>query len=662
VADGGGGALRVLFAELGFEIDDSALKRADALVEGAASHVKTLIAQAAGLDSLDWGAAQLERLARTEAKVAAAADERRASMSLAPDLQKEVDAVVAAEAAKKKARADVDGARFDPFQKAKKDGATSFGGKFSTLAKPAEKSVTGLMDLIGRLEKKASTAIGKTLPASFGPLFEKLGVAKGDFAAMGQIAGAATGAIVGGLTLAARSAFSFADAFSQNSEALRETAREARVTSSEMQELTHAGVAGGVGAERMASGVNTLAQSLRLAETHQSGVGWTLRRLGVQMRDSAGHVRSTADVMDDLAVGLERVQSPARRTRIAVQLFGESGRRMLDVMHSGAGGIRALRDEMAALGGGVTPEATEAARQYALAQERLSRGSDSLRSVLAVALLPRLAELVTKGAEVLGWLSRMTRGTHLVEVALVAVGLAGVAAGTALVATWLSAAAPFIVAAAGVLLVALALDDLWNFIEGNNSALGELLDSMLWVGASREIVEGIRDAWGEVEETIARVFDWLDRLPAAAQAALWPLTAIRNAARALTGDGGGGTGEEGAPASGVRGTGRGRPAVGARRGAPTQPMIPAPAAPTVVQLGLDGRPVVAAPATRAVAAPLSAGGGRARPAVVHHHAGDRIDFHLAGPNAQELAERVGAVLERRDRERRDGQHPTEDTD
>lgn len=669
-ADGGGGALRTLFAELGFEIDDAGLKKADALVLGAADHVKTLIAQATGLDALDWGGAQADRLARTEALVARGeAAKRKATedttMAVDASLQKEVDATEAAEAAKHKAvvayRAKVDAATSDPFGKAKAKGATSFGGKFGVEQwKAAQKPVEGLMDLVGRFEKKTSTALGKTIPASFGPLFAKLGVAKGDFAAMGQIASAATGAVIGGLTLAARSAFGFADAFSQNSESLRETAREARVTSAEMQQLTHAGVAGGVGAERMASGVNTLAQSLRLAETHQSGVGWTLRRLGVQMRDSAGRVRSTADVMDDLAVGLERVQSPARRTRIAVQLFGESGRRMLDVLHSGPGGLRALREEMAELGGGVTPEATEAARQYTLAQERLARGSDSLRSVLATALLPRLTELVTAGARALGWLARMTRGSHLVEVGLLALGVAAAAAATSVVATWLSAAAPILGAAAAVLFLALAFDDLWNFLEGNDSALGAILDSLLWVGASREIVEGIRDAWGEVEDVLARVFDWLDRLPGAAQAALWPLTTLRNAARALTGDGGGGAGEEGAPGSGARGAGRGRPG-GPRRGAAPPPMTPAPGGPSVVQLGFDGRPVVA-PATRAVTAPPSAGGGRARPQVVHHHAGDRISFSLAGPNAQELADRVGAVLERRDRERRDGQHPTEDND
>lgn len=657
---GGGGALRVLFAELGFDIDDAGLKQADALVTAAAGHVKTLITAATGLDSVDWGAAQLERLARTEALVTQGEEARKkatteTSMSVSADLEKEVKATEAAEAAKKKAREAIAGARFDPFQRAKKDGATSFGGKFGTEQwKAAQKPIEGVLGLLDKVQKKASTALGKSLPSAFGPLFQKLGVAKGDFVAMGQIAGAVTGGIIGGLKLAAGAAFGFADSFSATSEALRETAREARVTSSEMQELTHAGVAGGVGAERMAAGVNTLAQQLRLAETHQSGVGFTLRRLGVQMRDSAGRVRSTADVMDDLAVGLERVQSPARRTRIAVQLFGESGRRMLDIMHTGAGGIRALREEMAALGGGVTPEATEAARQYALAQERLSRGSDSFRSVIATALLPRLAELVTMGARALGWLSRMTRGTKIVEVGLIALGAVAVAAGASLIAAQLAAAAPFIAAAAAVLLVALAFDDLWNFIEGNNSVLGELIDSLLWVGASRQIIDGIRDAWGEVESVVARVFDWLNRLPGIAGAAadaLIPFAALRHLRETPSeGDSGGEAGEE--TASGARGAGRGR----GRRGAGAS----SPAAPAVVQLGFDGRPITV-PATRTVAAPASVGGGRAR-VIERRTTRSQVNHFTLSGTSEQLVAMVQQRLEQQHRDGRDGQHPTEDTD
>ena len=63
-------------------------------------------------------------------------------------------------------------------------------------------------------------------------------------------------------------------------------AREARVTSSELQQFQHAGTMSGVGAERMASGVAALGQSLRATELRQGGgVAWTLRRLGVEARD-----------------------------------------------------------------------------------------------------------------------------------------------------------------------------------------------------------------------------------------------------------------------------------------------------------------------------------------------------------------------------------------
>jgi hypothetical protein len=90
------------------------------------------------------------------------------------------------------------------------------------------------------------------------------------------------------------------------------------------------------------------------------------------------------------------------------------------------------------------PEATEASRRFGLAQNRMGVALNSLRSVLAVAVLPILTAFVNRIADLGGWVSRMVRGSNLLQVALGALGIAGAAAALMIVAAWAPIVAPFV--------------------------------------------------------------------------------------------------------------------------------------------------------------------------------------------------------------------------
>lgn len=331
-----------------------------------------------------------------------------------------------------------------------------------------------------------------------------------------KVAMAATTAAI---ALVARAALQAVNAFAAHAEELRDTSREARVTTTQLQELEHAAVQGGVGVERMRSGVNTFGQSLRAAERYGNSTTFLLRRLGIQARDAGGHIRPTGELLDEVAVAMEHIQSPTRRARVAVQLFGESGRRMLDVLHTGPGGIRALRDELAELGGGVTPEAVAASREYTQATERLGRAQDSLQSVLAVEVLPALGWVATLLARVGGAAARLTNGTHVARIALVLLGATGVAVAADLAAAWIVAAAPYLLIAAGVGLLVLALDDLITYVEGGDSVIGRFLGRQqtlrevqsLWLDL-RQALDDVAAAAGWVNQKAGEAregFQWL---------------------------------------------------------------------------------------------------------------------------------------------------------
>lgn len=407
--------------------------------------------------------------------------------------------------------------------KAAADAAKKHAKEQEALAKKVQADAEKLKTFSGIVELVADRLAGK-LGASITRANPKLAELARSFGlndeAAGKVAIAITGATAAVLAFVARAAFAFGAQFAQDAEALRDVSREARITTTQLQELDHAAIQSGVGQERMRAGVTAFGQALRAGERWGNGTTFMLRRLGVQARDTNGRIRPTGELLDEVAVALERVQNPYRRARVATQLFGESGRRMLDVLHTGPGGIRALRQELEELGGGVTPEAVEASRRFTQAQERASRAFDSLRSVLAVTLLPVLSRVLDFVARGEGLFARLTRGTHVVEIALAALGAAGAFAAARIIAAWLPVVAPFVFTAVKIALLIALIDDLITFVEGGDSAIGRLIDTLFGVGESAQLVKELRDDWeavvGAVERAIAAVarFTGMEAAPA----------------------------------------------------------------------------------------------------------------------------------------------------
>lgn len=481
------------------------------------------------------------------------------------------------------------------------------------------KKLSTYSGIVEHVSDKAHARFGESLIRRF-PQVEQAAKKYGVTAqGVGKAVVGASAAVVLAIKEGVEAAFAFADAFSAGAEALRDTARESRVTSTQLQEIDHAAAQAGVGVERMRSGLATFGQALRAGERWGNGTTFMLRRLGIQARDASGHIRPTGELLDEVAVAMEHIESPTRRARVATQLFGEAGRRMLDVLHTGPGGIRALREELAELGGGVTPEAVEASRRYTQATERLSRAQDSLRSTLAVALLPALSWLVEKGAKVEGLFARLTHGTHVVQIALAGLALAAAAAAAPVIVAWAPVALPFVVMAAKIALAVAVLDDLITFVEGGDSAIGRLIDSLFGVGTAAEYVHELKEEWEAVVGAVERAI-----------AAVARFTGIEA-------DGGG------------AGTLR-APTIGGRRvGAGTAPAVRA----------LPTSAITVTPATRSVAAPGS---------VVSSTRVTQVSrtvapvFHLTGTDPRATAAEAVRLMQQAERDRRDGDHPVEDDD
>jgi len=690
-------ALRQVFAELGFEVDHRSLDKANQVVDRAIAGVRKLVAATGASDQIE-AAVAARRTARAAVQhrqtEQAAADAEKGAGGPGGFLAKLREQAAADAASKDTARqAELDLAHSlaakaalghkapasDPFGRssAKDDRALGFGGKFGAdqwkkateaekaLAKGAE-NLSGLFD---RAAKRFNNAFGKAMPASAQRFAEKLGLAKGDTLALGTAIMDLSRRGAMGLAALVVGAAAFSVAFAAEAEALRETAREARITSSELQQLQYAGAASGVGADRMVSSVTAFGQKLRDLNNRVAGSGGTnalLRRMGISARDASGQVRPTTDVLMDVGAAMEHIASPRRRVRLAQQLGLDQ--RMLDVLHSGAGGLRAYMDEAREYGEGVTPEATEAARRFTVQQARLQRGLTSLRSSLFTQLSPSMEELMGKVGKLMGWFSRVTRGTQVFSNAARILGVGLAAAAVPALIAWSPMLATFLGIAGAVTLAAFALDDMQGFLAGNNSLMGTLIDQFtdfLGIGPqSANIVRAINSAWDQAGNAIARFFDFIERLPPALQLALAPLRALGFVYRAAAGG-------DSAPREGAQGAPPPPPEtpeqVAARQRA-ERGRARTPPAPPPQQLGFNGEVIAAPPAggrparvsrvaaTRTVTAPGSVAGNTTTSTTVQ---GDRNVFNINGNDVAGMRREVERLMDERERRRNADRSPRE---
>lgn len=322
--------------------------------------------------------------------------------------------------------------------------------------------------------------------------------------------------LAAGLGAVVAAAHQFAVAFAADVAALRETADAARVTETQFQQLAFAGNAAGVGADVVTGSLNTLAEGLRAIEARTGGPTNALWRLGVRARNTDGTIRDTNDVLLDLADRFERVRNPIHRARLAQELFGSNGRRMLTVLAGGSAALRRQREDFASLGGGVLPEAVEQGRRFTVAQGRMQVALDSVRSVVATSLLPVMTYLTNGIANVTGWFSRMTRGSNLVSVAIGAVGIAGAAAAVKIIAAWGPVLAPLAASALALGVILLVVDDIVTYLRGGNSVIGEFVDYLYGAGEARNTLQYLPILWRDITEWIdaatARVMGFLESI------------------------------------------------------------------------------------------------------------------------------------------------------
>ena len=223
----------------------------------------------------------------------------------------------------------------------------------------------------------------------------------GAIANIGRIGGAYTGLVspitgaVAAITAAtAKLAADFKGAIDTGDQ-LNKLSQKTGIAVEKLSELAYAGDLADVNLESLATGIKKLSVNMAEAATNtNSKAAEAFKALGVAVEDSTGNLRSSDEVMADLADRFASMKDGAGKTALAVALFGKAGADLIPLLNQGGQGLADMADEAKKLGLVMTGETAKAAEEFNDNMRKLTLSSSALGRSIAADLLPEMARFL----------------------------------------------------------------------------------------------------------------------------------------------------------------------------------------------------------------------------------------------------------------------------
>jgi len=212
-------------------------------------------------------------------------------------------------------------------------------------------------------------------------------------AAVGREAIRFGGLVAGGVTAAGGALFALVKRSAGAADELAKTADKLGVGIAALQRLEyHAGLSG-VATGQLRDSVRFLLNAAGEAAQGIGAAGDTFARLGIQVTDNTGKLKSAETLMYEIADAIAKVEDPTLRVSIAQDLFGRSGAGMINMLKGGAESMRAAGREAEQLGI-ITEEQARASEAFNDNLARLTKVLGHFVDMLAGDLLPYMNDFV----------------------------------------------------------------------------------------------------------------------------------------------------------------------------------------------------------------------------------------------------------------------------
>jgi len=171
------------------------------------------------------------------------------------------------------------------------------------------------------------------------------------------------------------------------------------VSAEELSQFRYASSQTDVSLESLGDGVKKLGIFMSEAQVKTSDQAQLFKMLGVETTDANDKMRSTADVMVDLAGVFGSLGTEQEKLTLATRLFGKAGAELLPIFADGQAGLQGMIDKNRELGLELSGPSLKAAGDYEKASKDLSATINGLTEAIGVRFLPTLTKVVELATE-----------------------------------------------------------------------------------------------------------------------------------------------------------------------------------------------------------------------------------------------------------------------
>ncbi len=212
---------------------------------------------------------------------------------------------------------------------------------------------------------------------------------------------------------------------------LSKTAQKVGLPTEEISALAYAADLSDVNVEQLTTGLVKLTKNMSDAAQGTGEAQKGFKALGIDVKNADGSLKSSGQVLGEIAGKFAGYKDGAEKTALAVNLFGKSSAELIPLLNSGAAGIAEMTQEARDLGLVIDTETGKKAEAFNDNLTRLSSVVKGLWNHVAAQLLPMLVKLTdrffssAKGAQTLGQVATVA-ATGIKLLASVGVVIVGV--------------------------------------------------------------------------------------------------------------------------------------------------------------------------------------------------------------------------------------------
>ena len=225
------------------------------------------------------------------------------------------------------------------------------------------------------------------------------GATKGTFSwgnaivVVNQALGIAT-KLYGGVQRVIGSVFGLAHAAEAQAAQAIELSQQLGISAEAVQELGFASSQSGGSVETMTVGLRTLSNMAQNAAKGSKDAAKAFHEVGLNAKDVTSGKVPLDQALGQIADKFQAMPDGAKKSALAVDLFGRQGAKLIPLLNEGSAGVAKLRQEARDLGVVIDNETAKALEEFGDENDKVKAQLDGIRNQAIAALLPALSDLV----------------------------------------------------------------------------------------------------------------------------------------------------------------------------------------------------------------------------------------------------------------------------